>query len=324
MISRRELVRTAASIAAAGAVPEAIAQAKGFRPDLTRLEHRVNDPKAPAVFFAPGVSAASVMKAYRALGWKPEGKVAVKTSFEGPNGPYVDPELLRPLMKELKGTFVDTNGFSAPRNRTDTHLKLAADHGFSKVAPVDILDADGSLDLPVPRGYRLKIHRVGSHFANYASFVSVIRYKLHNLPMLGGSLKNLAITLASISGKCNIHSAGKNLSSWEGTDNVTTVESISDAVKAALAARPGRWCFIAVMSSFKPVDRCRGAIDTGDIGILASLDPVALDQACTDITMQSALTDADRKAWAEEHALVILEKAEKNGVGRTRYRLVGL
>lgn len=328
MMNRRELVQAAAALAASAAAPATFGQTAAgpapFKPDLARLAHRVTDAKAPAVYFVPEVSAEAVMKVWHALKRPMTGKVAVKVSFEEPNGPYVDPELLRPLMKETKGTFIDTNGFSSPRNNTRDHLKLAASHGFSKVAPVDILDAEGSLDLPVEKGYHLKVHRVGSHFDRYDAFVSVVKFKLHHLPMLGGTLKNLSITLASLSGKCNIHSAGANLQSWEGRDNHTTVEAISDAVKAALAARPNRWAFIAVMNGFKPDDHCRGARDLGRVGVFASTDPVALDAVCTDITMQSAANDAMRREWSQAHALEILEVAEKGGVGSARYRLVEL
>ncbi len=323
MISRRNLVKSAAALAAAAGLPQSsFAQSAGKRPDFSRLPHRTDDPKASVVYFVPGVGDDSVIKAFRALKWAPKGKVGVKVSFEGPGGPYVNPESLRSLMKEVKGTFVDTNGMSAPRNNTQTHLKLAAEHGFAAVAPIDILDADGGMELPVPKGFHLKKHIVGSHFERYGSFVSVVKYKMHNLPMLGGTLKNLSITLANIPGKYNIHSAGETSSHWQSTDDTTTAESITDAVKAAMAARP--WCFVSVMSSFKPVDHCAGASDLGDIGVFASMDPVALDQVCTDITLQAAPSDAARKAWSEEHALVILGRGEKNGIGRTHYRLVTL
>ena len=161
---------------------------------------------------------------------------------------------------------------------------------------------------------------MGSHFKNYDSVISIVRYKLHKLPQLGGTLKNLSITLSPFIGRCNIHSAGRSLT-WQESDPETTAESITDAVKGALAARPGRWAFLCAMPAFTPKDNCRGAIDVGNIGVFASLDPVALDAVCTDITLQSAPDKATRDAWIKAHTLTILDKAEKNGVGRRSYRL---
>ncbi len=325
MLTRRHFFRNTAALAAATALSEAASAQTGSKKAadaFAGLAHRTDDPKASAVYFVPGVGDDSVIKAYRALRWTPKGKTAVKVSFEGPGGPYVNPESLRSLIKEVSGTFADTNGMSAPRNNTADHLKLAAEHGFAKVGPIDILDDAGGTDLPVPNGFHLKRHIVGSHFTRYGSFVSVVKYKMHHLPRLGGTLKNLSITLATISGKYNIHSAGATSSSWQSADNDTTAEAMTDAVKAAMAARP--WCFISVMSSFAPDDGCEGAKNLGDVGVFASLDPVALDQVCTDITLAAAPSDEVRAVWAEKHSLNILEKAEKNGVGRRNYRLVML
>ena len=179
-------------------------------------------------------------------------------------------------MRKVKGTFLESNTYSTTAER----LELARTLGFAAVAPVDIMDDEGSIDLPVPHGMHLKVHRVGSHFANYDSLVSIVRFKLHNLPQLGGTMKNLSITLSPFSGRCNIHSAGRSFS-WQEVDPETTAESITDAVKAALAARTGRWAFLCVMPGFAPRDKCPGAVDLGDVGVFASLDPVALDAVCT-------------------------------------------
>ena len=319
MLCRRTLLSGAAALALSGSPLGRAAQAARWRPNLAKLTHRTDAPSAPEVFFAPEVSASALMRVYRALGWKPVGRVGVKVNFEGRGKPYPDPKLLAGVVREVKGTFLESNTYSTTAER----LELARTLGFAAVAPVDIMDDEGAIDLPVPHGMHLKVHRVGSHFANYDSLVSIVRFKLHNLAQLGGTMKNLSITLSPFSGRCNIHSAGRSFS-WQEVDPETTAESITDAVKAALAARTGRWAFLCVMPGFAPRDKCPGAVDLGDVGVFASLDPVALDAVCTDISLQSAPDDAARELWKKEHALSILEKAEKNGVGSCRYRLTVL
>jgi len=319
MLDRRTLLRAGAALSIAGSPIFQAARAAAFKPDFARLEHRVSDPSAPEVFFVPQISSEALQRVYHALKWTPAGRVGVKVNFEGRGKPYPDPKVLAGVVREVKGTFLESNTYST----TSERLELARSLGFADVAPTDIIDDEGSIDLPVPNGMHLKVHRVGSHFQNYDSIISIVRFKLHNLPQLGGTLKNLSITLSPFPGRCNIHSAGRSFT-WQETDLETTAESITDAVKGALAARPGRWAFLALMPGFSPADNCRGAIDPGDIGVFASLDPVALDAVCTDITLQTAPDEATRQAWKKDHALSILEKAEKNGVGSCRYRLTVL
>ncbi len=320
MLNRRNILRGTAALALASSAIGRVTQAASFSPNLARLEHRVQDADAPEVFFVPEVSARALSRVYHALNWKPTGRVGVKVNFEDRGKPYADPQLLAPVVREVNGTFLESNTYSSTAGR----LALARELGYAAVAPIDIIDDEGSIDLPVQNGFHLKAHRVGSHFARYDSILSIVRFKLHNLPMLGGTLKNLSITLAPYPGRCNIHSAGHTFDRWEQTDDETTAESITDAVKGALAARPGRWAFLAVMPGFAPHDSCRAAIDSGDIGVFASLDPVALDAVCTDIMLQSAPDEATRKAWIKAHTLGILDKAQKNGVGHRTYRLTVL
>lgn len=316
MLNRRHLLQGSAALVLGSSAALRAAEAAQFKPNFEKLEHRVTDKSAPEVFFIPALTPDAMTRVYHALHWKPVGRVGVKVNFEGKGKPYVDPRLIAPVIREVKGTFLESNTYSTTRDR----LKLAEELGFAAVAPTDIIDDQGTIDLPVRNGYHLKFHRVGSHFKNYDSVISIVRYKLHNLPQLGGTLKNLSITLSPFIGRCNIHSAGRSLT-WQESDPETTAESITDAVKGALAARPGRWAFLCAMPAFTPKDNCRGAIDVGNIGVFASLDPVALDAVCTDITLQSAPDKATRDAWIKAHTLTILDKAEKNGVGRRSYRL---
>jgi hypothetical protein len=319
MIQRRNLLLGTASLALSSLACQP-AQAAGFRPNLAGLEHRVTNASAPEVFFIPELSDAAMLRVYRALSWKPSGRVGIKVNFEGHGKPYIDPRLITSVVREAKGTFLESNTYSSTRER----LALAAELGFAGIAPTDIIDDEGSIDLPVPGGFHLKSHRVGSHFANYDSVISIVRFKLHNLPMLGGTLKNLSITLSPYPGRCNIHSGGRAFNRWIQEPDKILAESITDAVKAALAARPGRWAFLAAMPAFAPRDNCPGAVDAGDIGVFASMDPVAIDSVCTDIALQSAPDAATRGKWIAEHTLSILDMAEKNGVGSRAYRLTVL
>lgn len=302
----------------AAAPPPAAAPA----PNIPELAYRVQDANAPAVYFLPQVSQDALVKAYTATGRQLTGKVGLKLSFETPDGPYLNPQLLQKLRDQLDGTFMDCNGFSAPRNTTAGHLRLARDHGFTAVGPVDILDADGDLDLPVHGGKYLKVHRTGAHFANYDSMLSLVRFKAHHIRDYGGTIKNLTICLASTSGKALIHSAGREEYGYSPSDMESFLESMADAAKAALDAKPDRWIFINVLCGFAPSDSCRDAKPLPDIGVLASLDPVALDQAAVDFTFGAAPSPAVREVWERDHNVRVLQYAEERGVGRRHYRLL--
>lgn len=290
--------------------------------DFEKLAHRVTGAGAPAVYFTKDVSAAGLVKVYEVLGHSSRGKVGIKLTFETPDGPYLSPALLKGLRDKVNGTFIDSNGLTPPRDTTAGHLKLAAEHGFTAVGHVDILDAEGELDMPVTGGRYLKYHRTGSHFAGYDSVVSVVRFKPHHIRDYGGTLKNLTICLASISGKCNIHSAGRTDSGYSPAEMDEFLESMADAAKAALDYKKGRWAFINVLAAIEPDDSCAGTKPFGDIGILASLDPVAADQAAVDITFGAAPSAAVREEWERTHNTRVLGYAEAAGVGKRNYRLV--
>ena len=285
------------------------------------LQFAVQDATAPRVLFTRDVSAVGLLRIYERLGQQVQGKTAIKISFETPGGPHLDPQLLKPLRDKVSGTFVDCNGFSAPRNTTEGHLRTARGNGFTTdIGPIDILDAEGELDLPV-QGKHLKFHRTGSHFANYDTFISVVRFKVHHLRDYGGTLKNLSICLASTSGKANIHSGGRELQGFFEPDMEAFLSSMGEAVKAAEDAKPGRWVFINVLAGMNQRDTCEGAQALPDMGIVASLDPVAADQAAVDFTFGSAKTAALRKAWEAKHQTRALRYAEEAGAGKRHYRL---
>ncbi len=288
------------------------------RPKLT---HEVSDASASVVYWTKGTDADAVLKAYEATGNKLNGKIAIKVSFESPDGPYLDPQLLSKLQAATNGTFCDSNGFTAPRDTTSGHLKVAADHGFTNVGPVDILDADGSIDIPVKNGKYLQFHRIGAHFADYDSAISVVKFKAHHIQKYGGTLKNLTICLADTSGKANIHSAGATQQGWSPAELHTQAQAFADAAKAAVDYRAGKWVYINVINGFRPDDKCANTGEEPSIGIIASTDPVAVDQAAVDFVYGTASSDSVRKEWEEYHSVYLLQYAEERGVGQRHYQL---
>lgn len=300
-------------------------QPKGEAKGATKAASNSGDSGRPKVYLIKDITALSLLKAYEATGRELTGKVGVKISFESPNGPHLEPTLLREVCGKLKGTLIDCNGFTPPRDNTEGNLEVARAHGFLEVAPADILDAEGDMDLPVNGGRVLKFHRTGAHFAAYDSILSVVRFKAHHLPEYGGTLKNLSICLASISGKANIHSAGRNLQSYDSTaDRDQVSRAMADAVKAAVDAKKDRWAFINVVDAFTPDDSCADAPRQEAFGVLSSLDPVAVDQAAVDLTFGQAKDEAMRRRWEETHRTRLLRYAEEIGAGRRDYELVTL
>ena len=287
----------------------------------TELVHRVQDPAAPIVYYTKAVNSQGLLKVYEALKQQTSGKVGVKLSFEAPGATHLDPQMLKPLVDKVQGTFIDSNGFTSPRDTTAGNLQVAQEHGFTAVGPVDILDSEGELDLPVVGGKHLKFHRIGAHFANYDTLISIVHFKPHTLRDYGGTIKNLTICLASIGGKGIIHSGGTNTNFSEGSMK-NFMESLADACKGAMDYKQGRWAFINVLNNLQVQDSCSDAEQLPDIGILASNDPVAIDSAALDFTYGQAPSAQVRKAWENKHNYDVLQYAEELGVGKRNYRLV--
>lgn len=300
------------------------AQAAHMSGDFTNLAHCVKRDTAPKVFFTKEINGTGLVKLHEALGRAPQGNVGIKLTFESPGSSHLDPQMLRPLVEKLRGTFIDSNGFSAPRNTTAGHHKVAADHGFSAVGAVDILDADGELDMPVVGGKHLKYHRTGSHFAKYDSVISIVHFKPHHLRDYGGTIKNMTICLASTSGKAILHSAGQNESSFSEPNMDAFLESMADGAKAAMDYKKDRWVFINVLNHIVPDDSCSDTKPLDDIGIVASLDPVAVDQAAIDFTYGAAPTPDIRAEWERTHQTRVLQYAEELGVGSREYQCISI
>lgn len=325
-MKRRNFLKIAAALpAAAELTAPAAAQSADFEKPFGELAHQTADAAAPLVWYTHRMTPEGINALITALitegGWKPGAKTAIKMTFESSSGPRLDTRYVKAAADRVKATLIDNNGYSSERGETQAHLALAKRHGYADLAPVDILDAAGDMDLPVNNGYRLKYTRTGRHFAQYDSILSMVRFKAHYLPRYGGTLKNLSICMGSLSGKALIHSGGDVDTHYTSSDARTTGEAMADAVKAAMDAKPGRWAFIQVLDAVEPQDQCEGTRNLGDIGIFASRDPVALDQAAIDLTFRAAANTAQRRAWDAYHSTFLPELAEKIGVGKTHYRL---
>ena len=208
------------------------------------------------------------------------------------------------------------------------HAKAIEEHGFPKIAPVDIMDADGDMELPVPDGRQIKKNFVGKHFADYDSVVVLSHFKGHQMGGFGGALKNISIGIASSRGKAYIHGAGDPNHMWDCEQN-KFLESMADACKSVVDFKKGALAYVSAMKNLSIDCDCNNhpaAPEMADIGILASLDPVALDQACVDLVYASK--DPGKASLIRRmeslNAVHILEAAERLGIGSRKYSLVGL
>lgn len=290
----------------------------------------------PAVFFTPDITPENVVKMYELLGTKLPGKVAVKVhSGEDGNQNYLRPEFLKPIVKEVDGTIVECNtAYDGARDTTEKHEKLMAKHGWSEVFPVDIMDADGpSSDLifPIENGRVLKQNHVGGHLANYASLLVVSHFKGHPMGGFGGALKQLSIGCASNQGKVNIHTAGASLNQGEFWEKVAEqddfLEAMAEAAETVVNHFGSNAAFINIACNLSvDCDCCAVAEDPcmKDIGIFASLDPVAIDQACIDAVVNS--DDPGRNHLLErinsKHGTKTIDDAARLGYGSKDYELV--
>lgn len=293
-----------------------------------------NDKKAaeaaPAkVYMTRDISPAGMKAVYEALGRKAEGKkVAVKLSTGEPGGNnFLQPALIGDLVKSVKGTIVECNtAYGGGRAKTEDHLKAAADHGFTAIAPVDIMDAEGEVRLPVEGGRHLKYDIVGSHFPEYDFVVVLSHFKGHAMGGFGGAIKNISIGIASAEGKSHIHSGGTGGSMWSGNQDAF-LSSMAEAGKSVADYMEGNMLYINVMNRLSVDCDCDGSPaepDMHDIGILASMDPVALDQACIDLVYAAPDGDSLVQRIESRNGLLTLEHAEEIGLGSRAYELVHL
>ena len=287
----------------------------------------------PKVYMFKEISSENLVKIYEALGREATGKVAVKLSTGEPGGHnFLQPVLIKDLVQKVKGTIVECNtAYGGGRAGTENHLKAAKDHGFTAIAPVDIMDAEGEVALPVKGGKHLKEDFVGSHYLNYDFTVVLSHFKGHAMGGFGGAIKNISIGIASSAGKAWIHSAGKTKGNPWGNlpPQDDFLESMAEAAKAIVDHCGDKILYISVANNLSVDCDCDSSPEDpkmGDIGILASLDPVALDKACTDLVRASE--DHGKIHLIERidsrNGMHTLEYGEKIGLGSQKYELVKL
>ena len=289
--------------------------------------------EAPKVYFTRAITPEALVRLYQALGREAEGKVAVKLSTGEPGGHnFLRPDLIADLVRKLDGTIVECNtAYGGGRASTADHLKAAEAHGFTAIAPVDIMDAEGETALPVIGGRHLKEDFVGSHLTDYDFVVVLSHFKGHAMGGFGGAVKNISIGIASSAGKAWIHTAGKSKTDlWNNLPPQDDfLESMAEAAKAVADHCGERILYISVMNNLSVDCDCSAhpeAPQMGDIGMLASLDPVALDQACVDLVYASP--DPGKVHLIERmesrHGIHTLEHAEAIGLGSRTYELIDM
>ncbi len=288
----------------------------------------------PVVYYIKDITPENIIKVYEALGRKAEGtNIGIKISTgESNKSNHLDTALIADFVRLVNGTFIECNtAYAGNRNTTEAHLKAAKEHGFTDLAGIDILDADGEIEIPVVGGKHLTKDIVGKNIDNYDFIVVLSHFKGHQMGGFGGALKNISIGLGSSAGKAYIHTAGKTAnvdSVWAiETDQKAFIESMAEAAKAVVDYTGDRILYINVANRLSVDCDCNGNPEEpkmGDLGVFASLDPVALDRACVDMVMNS---DDPGKADLIERinsrlGTVILDHAESLGVGSQKYRLV--
>lgn len=281
------------------------------------------------VYFTKEITPEAMVKMYEALQVSLQGKTAVKLhSGEVGNQNFLRPPFMKPIIDHVHGTIVESNtAYEGKRNTTKAHWETMKLHGWTDIAPVDILDEDGNMELSVD-GKQIKTNYVGSHLKNYDSMLVLSHFKGHPMGGFGGALKNISIGIASSYGKAFIHGAGKPDEMWTA-DHDAFLESMADASKSIMDYYKDQIVFINVMCNMSvDCDCCAVAEDPKikDIGILASNDPVALDQACLDFVYQSE--DPGKADFIERiesrNGVHTVEAAEQLGVGSREYELISI
>ncbi|MBQ7060605.1 MAG: DUF362 domain-containing protein [Clostridia bacterium] len=294
---------------------------------------------ASKVYFSRELTPEKVVELYNALGIELPGRVAVKLhSGEKGNQNYLTPEFWKPMIEAVNGTVVECNtaygkAFDGVRDYTDGHLKLIEEHGWNKYFTVDLMDAEGpDLIWPVENGKVLSENRVGKNIVNYDSMLVLAHFKGHPMGGYGGALKQLSIGCGSRGGKALIHSGGvseDNVECWDKhAEQDRFLEAMADAASTVVKHFSGRIAFINVMKNLSvDCDCCSVAEDPcmKDIGILASLDPVAIDQACIDL-IYAAKDDPGRAHFIERvesrNGVHTIEAAAELGYGSREYELI--
>lgn len=285
----------------------------------------------PLVYFTSDISAEGLVRIYETLGWEPQGKPAVKISTgEPPASNYLRPELIGDLVKTVDGTIVECNtAYGGSRSSTAMHKQVAEDHGFTAIADFDLMDEDGEVEWPMTGGSRLDKVIVGSHAENYSDWIILSHFKGHMMAGYGGAIKNVGIGISSPSGKVYVHTAGTQTSgSIFYDDQDAWLEALAEMV-LGFSNHVGaeHIIYINVMNRLSVDCDCDGnpaEPDMHDIGILASTDPVALDQACIDLVYQAPDSASLVARIERQNGIHTLEHAEEIGLGSRTYELVDI
>ena len=288
------------------------------------------------VYFIKEITPENIIKAYNAIGKKLEGNVAVKMhSGEKGNKNYLRPEFVKDVINYVSGTVVECNtAYEGARNSTEKHLELIKEHEWEKYFPFDLLDREGpDMELDIPSGKVLKKNYVGKDLAKYDSLLVLSHFKGHAMGGYGGALKQLSIGCASSAGKTLIHTAGKETDQTKLWDNLPEqdkfLEAMADAASSVVDYFKGNAIYINVMKNISVDCDCDGNASSPcmqDIGILASLDPVAVDQACLDLVYNSNDSGRDKliERIESRHGVHTIEAAYDLGVGNREYELIEL
>ena len=271
------------------------------------------------------------------MGVPATGRVAVKISTgESSKSNQLSPELIKNLVQTVKGTLVECNtAYGGSRATTEDHLKVIEERGYNKIATVDIMDSEGTIDIPVADSKWIKYDRVGSHLQNYDFMINLAHFKGHAMGGFGGVLKNQSIGVASSAGKLYIHSAGRSTTQWIDDNQDGFLESMAAAAQAVhnyFKQEGKNIIYINVMNNMSVDCDCDGnpaSPKLKDIGILASTDPVALDQACLDLVFNHADAAGDDAKPLQErinrqHGTHITEYAQQIGLGTKKYNIVNI
>lgn len=296
------------------------------------------EAEVPTVYMTTDISPEGLVKVYEALGVDFEGKAAVKISTGERGGHnFLRADLIKDLVQKVEGTIVECNvAYPGARYSTEEHWNTIKLHGFYDIAPCDIMDEEGEVRIPVQDTTHIKFNIVGDHIANYDWMINLAHFKGHTMGGFGGVLKNQSIGVASSNGKAYIHSAGKVLTKeelWGGIDKTEQdhfLEAMASAAQSVHEYYGGKMVYINVMNNLSVDCDCNAHPadpEMNDIGILASLDPVALDQACVDLVFEYPSTEGDDASALIErinsrHGIHIIEHAEKIGLGSRAYELV--
>ena len=289
--------------------------------------------EVPEVYMTTDISPEGLMAVYEAMDRELPGNVAVKISTGEPGGDnYLKPDLIKDLVQSVNGTIVECNtAYGGGRAETAMHKQVMIDHGFTAFTPTDIMDEEGEISLSVPVGQHLDEFIVGSHFENYDSWLILSHFKGHAMGGFGGALKNVAIGIASPNGKTSVHTAGRNSvveQLWAGiseTPQDEFLESMAEANGAFMNEVGDNVVYINVLNRLSvdcDCDSSPAEPTMEDIGILASLDPIALDKASVDLVYAAPDGQDLIERMESRNATHILDHAEGLGLGSQEYELV--